>query len=91
MPIPGQGFYAKIDGLHLDVQWRDQNWQYRIFKIQGNDTLTPWTIPKSENEYQEPGGTKFHAVSDALGKLNRPDDPHEVFDTLPWHEYAGKT
>lgn len=89
--VLGKGFHTDIDGLHLHVEVRYEGWMYRIIQPKGNETLKDWTLPPhtSTGKYTDPEHTKFHAVSDALLKLNRPhDDPDEVFWKLEWRPYG---
>jgi hypothetical protein len=85
----GQGFSVDFDGLHLQVEVREEGWHYRIGRIRGGE-IHPWTsgpAPGTE-QYQEPEGTKFEALTTAIGILHRIDDPHAVFETLRWRAYG---
>ncbi|HXN49381.1 MAG TPA: hypothetical protein VN893_22195 [Bryobacteraceae bacterium] len=89
IPAQGQGYLADLADLHLEVQWSDDRWHYRIIRPTGNHVLTNWTAPAEPGVYQEPENTKFHAVSDALANLKREsEDVHAVFNALTWRPYG---
>ena len=87
----GLGYHTDIDGLHVEVEVRDEGWQYRILRVKANVVLKDWTIPQhaSTTEYGEPENTKFQAVSHALIELGRTgEDPHEIFSKTQWTRYG---
>jgi hypothetical protein len=87
----GMGYHANLDGLHLEVEVREEGWYYRILKVKGTLFLVDWTLPThpSVSDYGEPENAKFDAVSRALLELRRMEaDPHEVFRTTEWTKYG---
>src|SRR5690242_537475 len=91
MLTKGLGYHTNFNGLHLEVEVRDDGWQYRAVLIKGNQVLKNWTIPQhpSTTEYQEPENAKFEAISYALGELGKTkEDPHEVLRRTTWTPYG---
>jgi hypothetical protein len=88
----GQGYSAEFDGLYLQVETMQEGLQYRITKIGGGGgEVLPWTngpAPGSEQYHEPPEGTKFEALTMAMGILKRSDDPHKVFEMLEWRPYG---
>jgi len=62
----------------------------QVSRIQHGEVLKDWTVPRHESVavYAEPENAKFEAVSAALLKMGRKDDPHEVFSRLKWRPYG---
>ena len=86
----GQGFSVEFDGLYLKVEAMAEGWHYSITPVKGGAPLQRWTsgpAPGTE-QYQEPEGTKFVALTTAMGILQRKDDPHTVFASLIWRAYG---
>jgi hypothetical protein len=86
----GQGFSTELDGFHLRVEAMAEGWQFSIRRIEGGEPLVAWTNgpAPSTASYAEPEGTKFEAVTTAMGILQRADDPHAIFQNLTWRRYG---
>ena len=94
MLTKGLGYHTNLGGLHVEVEVRDDGWQYRILRIKKNQVLKDWALAQhpSTTEYSEPENTKFQAVSHALLELGQTgEDPHEVFRKTKWTQYGSGT